>query len=188
MTDPLLFLVAIATLLMAPGPTNALLAASGAALGFRRSLPLLAAVVLAYLIAVGVIRVVVGPVVAALPALAMGLKVAVSIYLAWLALRLWLRALPGQAAPPSWGEVFTATLLNPKSLIFAIGILPEGGWETLWYVATFCFVSVGAGLGWIGVGLGVGRATRGRDARLVPRIAAVALGGFAGVILVSAFG
>ncbi|MFY8031875.1 MAG: hypothetical protein ACOVO5_08585 [Devosia sp.] len=39
MTDPLLFLAAVLTLLGTPGPTNTLLATAGATAGVRRSLP-----------------------------------------------------------------------------------------------------------------------------------------------------
>jgi threonine/homoserine/homoserine lactone efflux protein len=188
MIDPLLFALATLTLLVAPGPTNTLLAASGAAIGVVRSLPLLAAVVAAYLIAIVMIRLVLGPVVAAAPQVAIALKVAVALYLGWIAIRMWMRAGVATAAAVGVWQMFVATLLNPKSLIFAIGILPADSAGIGWYVAGFCAAVVATGTLWTVIGHGVGLATRQGDARLVPRIAAVALGGFAGVILASALG
>jgi threonine/homoserine/homoserine lactone efflux protein len=187
MTDPLLFLLATVTLLVAPGPTNTLLAAAGAANGIRRSLSLLGAVLVAYLLAIGIICLVLGPVVAAAPVVAVALKVAVALYLGWIAIGMWRRAGPGAVAAPGLRQVFTATLLNPKSLIFAIGILPAGGWEIGWHVAAFSVAVLAAGGLWLVLGRGIGLAVRGRDERLVPRVASVALGGFAALILASAF-
>jgi threonine/homoserine/homoserine lactone efflux protein len=187
MIDPLLFLLAAVTLLIVPGPTNMLLAAAGAASGWRRALPLLVAVLVAYLTAVGLIRLVLGPVVAAAPVVATILKVMVATYLAMIAVRMWLRAGPEASAAPTTRQIFVATLLNPKSLIFAIGILPAGGWELSWYMLTFALACLACGSAWILIGQGIGLAARGRDERIVSRVAALALGGFAGMILASAF-
>ena len=67
MTDPLLFILAVLTILGTPGPTNTLLATGGAVDGVGRSLPLLLGELTGYLVAIAVIRVVLGPVIAAYP-------------------------------------------------------------------------------------------------------------------------
>lgn len=113
-------------LLATPGPTNTLLATSGAANGIRRSLPLLAAEVSGYLVTIVVLRVLIGPAVAATPALGDGLRVAAALYLAVLAARLWQVGVSDAREPRCFGFrcVFVTTLLNPKAIIFAFTILP----------------------------------------------------------------
>jgi hypothetical protein len=67
MEDPLLFTLAVLAILGTPGPTNTLLATSGAGVGLRRSLVLLPAEACGYLISILLLGLVLGPVVAASP-------------------------------------------------------------------------------------------------------------------------
>mgnify|MGYP006894100190 CR=1 FL=1 len=60
MTDPIAFVLAVIGLLATPGPTNTLLAASGAAVGFRRSLHLILAEAAGYLCSILVLAVMLG--------------------------------------------------------------------------------------------------------------------------------
>jgi threonine/homoserine/homoserine lactone efflux protein len=187
LTDPLLFLLAVATILATPGPTNTLMATSGATAGVTRSLPLLAAEIGGYLIAIFVMRAVLAPIVAAYPAVGVLLKLAVAAYLIWLAIKLWRHPLVIGAATQSIGftNVLVTTLLNPKALIFALSVFPPNSPELIWYVLGFCGLVLLGGGGWILLGWGLGAAA-GERAGLIPRIAAVALVGFAGFILRSA--
>lgn len=190
MIDPLLYLLAVLTLLATPGPTNTLLATSGAMSGLRRSLPLLIGEIAGYLIAIAAIRIVLGPIFAAYPQLAIALKVAVAVYLAWVAIQLWLRgaALAGPAVPVTIRSVFVTTLLNPKALIFSISIIPTTHPELGWYIAGFVVLVISVGFAWIVIGRAIGATAGERHAGLVPRVASVALAGFAGLLLASAFG
>jgi threonine/homoserine/homoserine lactone efflux protein len=77
MVDSLKFVVGSVALLAAPGPTNLLLATSGAIQGVRKSAALLPAVFLGYLIAI---------------AIALVLRIAVSAYLLRIAMALWTTA------------------------------------------------------------------------------------------------
>jgi threonine/homoserine/homoserine lactone efflux protein len=61
MTEGLSFIFAAALLLSAPGPTNMLLATSGAISGWRDAIPLLTAECLGYLISIGVMISIVVP-------------------------------------------------------------------------------------------------------------------------------
>jgi threonine/homoserine/homoserine lactone efflux protein len=190
MSDPLLYALAVLTLLGTPGPTNTLLATSGALSGLRHSLPLLIGELGGYLVAIGTIRLVLGPVFAAYPPLGIALKVAVAVYLGWIAIRLWRRGavITGPARPVTIGNVFVTTLLNPKALIFSLSIIPAAHPELAWFVAGFVAMVVTVGFGWIAIGTAIGATAGERHAGIVPRIASVALVGFAGLVLASAFG
>ncbi|HZF76664.1 MAG TPA: lysine transporter LysE, partial [Acetobacteraceae bacterium] len=63
MQDPVLFALAVLFILGTPGPTNTLLATSGATAGFRRSLILLPAEAAGYGISILTLGLVLGPVV-----------------------------------------------------------------------------------------------------------------------------
>ena len=187
MTDPLLFLLAVLTILGTPGPTNTLLATAGAIAGIRPSLPLLAAELSGYLIAILAIRVVLSPVIATWPMVGPVLKLMVAAYIGWVAVRLWLtpRALTG-ARQVSFRMVFITTLLNPKAIIFALTVIPLSHPQLWAYFAAFAVCVTCCGGGWILLGGAVGAASRGKHQGVIQKIAAVVLAGFAGVILASA--
>ena len=189
--DPVLFTLATLAVLAAPGPTNTLLAASGASVGARRSLKLMPAEMGGYLLSITLLKVVFGPVVAQSPGMMLTLKLVASLWLALCALRLWREA--GSAfktdkAPISVGRVFVTTLANPKALIFAFGILPQGPLTELapWFLGFCGLISVVA-LGWIGMGVLVARSAGPlASPQRVWRAAAVVLTTFATVIAGSA--
>ncbi len=189
MEDPLLFLTTVLAILGTPGPTNTLLATSGAAVGWRRSLLLLPAEGAGYLISILLLGLVVGPVVAASPTLATGLRLAVGAYLALLAVKLWRRGAVavGQGAPVRPRQVFITTLLNPKAIIFALGVVPFGRPDVWAYMAGFMGVLAVVGLGWVVAGSAMGQAARaaGGGERLVPRMGAAAICVFAVLIVAS---
>lgn len=189
MTQPIAFLLAALTLLATPGPTNVLLAMSGAASGWRASLPLLGAALGAYLGSILLLGLLLGPLAKASPLFAIGLKTACALYLVWLAVRLWRQggAALTSAEPVSLAQLFTATLLNPKSIIFAFVILPHLADGDLTgampYLAALAALILLVGGGWISLGAalragGGGRVTGG----LVRRAGALALAVFAAVL------
>ncbi|HEY8614522.1 MAG TPA: LysE family transporter [Roseomonas sp.] len=185
MQDPVLFALAVLLILGTPGPTNTLLATAGGTVGFRRALPLVPAEAGGYLIAILTIGLALGPVLASAPWVAAGLRLAVGAYLAWLAVRLWQTgAVDLSVAPVTPRQVFVTTLLNPKALVFALGVIPFGAGPWWPYLAGFLGLLTGVALGWIALGAALGRAagTIGR-ARLVPRIGAAAVGAFALVLV-----
>jgi threonine/homoserine/homoserine lactone efflux protein len=188
MTDPWLFLLALLAILGAPGPTNTLLATAGATAGIRRPLALLGAELAGYTVSIGVIRVAIGPILAAVPPLLIVLKVAVAVYLVFVAITVWRRALTlGSTSSVSFAQVFIATLLNPKAVILALTIFPREPLAPLLHILLFAAMTVATGFAWIILGHTLSAATGEHGARLIPRVAAVALGGFAGLILYSAF-
>lgn len=125
MIDLVLFIPATALLLLTPGPTNTLLALSGAQSGVRRSLQLIPAELAGYLLAIAAWGFALASAGDVLPWLPPVLRIAAALYLLILAMRLW-RIAPntmGRSAV-SPGRLFMTTLLNPKALIFAGGIFP----------------------------------------------------------------
>ena len=187
MEDPLLFVLSVLAILGTPGPTNTLLATSGAAAGVKASLPLIPAEAAGYLIAILTLGLALGPVVAASPFLAAALRIAVGGYLMLLAVRLWRRGgatlADGRLVTPR--QVFTTTLLNPKAIVFALGVVPFGAPRLHLYLLGFVGMLIAVALCWIAAGAALGRAAAGAGRTgVVPRVGAAAVAAFA-LVLVS---
>ena len=189
MTDWIAFLFASLALLASPGPTNRLLAASGAAAGFIGSLKLLLAESAGYAIAIAVIALLIGPAVAGSPLAGTILKLVASAWLIWSAWQLWREGSDSlaRAEPVKFVRVFVTTLLNPKAIVFALVIVPhlkEGRIaEALPYLIALLLLVACVAVCWIGTGAAI-RATQRTDAGLMRKIGAAALALF-GVLLSS---
>jgi len=171
MTDPFAFVPAVAVVLATPGPTNTLLASSGAQAGFRRSLPLVPAELAGYAIAIVSWGLFLEPASTALPWLKPALKLACAAYLVAMAWDLWRNAGDkGSGNGLGAGRVFSATLLNPKALLFAIAIFPAAAFREmgafLQSMGFFAATIVPIALAWIGFG----STLSGPDARIRPRL------------------
>jgi threonine/homoserine/homoserine lactone efflux protein len=121
------FLIATWAILLTPGPTNTLLALSGAQIGFIRSLKLLPAELSGYLLAVVPLAVIGANILDAWPQMAGAIRLVAAIWVMYLAGKLWLQA--GNAIEQSAvtaRRVFVTTLLNPKALLFGLVLLPPG--------------------------------------------------------------
>ena len=161
MTEAVAFILGALALLATPGPTNTLLATSGAIIGFRKSLGLLAGELLGYVLAITVLRTAVGRLVLAMPALGTVLSALVCVYLLYLAWTLWRHGDDQRPddRPVTVQGVFVTTLLNPKALIFAFMLLPSdpsltwaglapwlGGLSSLIVTVGACWIAIGASL------------------------------------------
>jgi len=153
-------LVIAASLLAMPGPTNTLLATSGASVGVRRSLPLIVAELAGYGLAIGVLRFVLGPLIGNVPALGTAMGLGVAFYLLTVAASLWRHgaAEVRDTTPVSLAQVFTTTTLNPKAIIFAFTLLPleNGIFELLPWLAVLAAQITLIGIGWIFLGAVIG--------------------------------
>jgi threonine/homoserine/homoserine lactone efflux protein len=181
------FFLAAYSLLAIPGPTNTLLATAGAGAGIRRALPLLGAELCGYLIAITLLRLVLGPIMAEVPVAGIVLRVAVTLYVLHLASMLWRARTHGlrDAAPVRFGHVLLTTLLNPKAIIFAFALLPlpAGMLELAPWLALLALQIVTAGAAWIALGATLGRGVRSLGhPDLINRIGASALVAVAAVI------
>ena len=187
MEDPILFTLAVLAILATPGPTNTLLATGGASCGMRRSLPLIPAEAAGYAISVLALGLVLGPALSGNPALAGALRCMVGAYLLLLAIRLWRRggATVVGSPPITPTHVFVTTLLNPKAIVFALGVVPFAAARVWPYMLGFLLLVIAVALGWIALGAALGGAASSRGWRsAVPRVGAAAVGAFAVLLLV----
>ncbi|WP_420341914.1 hypothetical protein [Paenirhodobacter sp.] len=169
----LAFASAVLALLLAPGPTNTLIALAGARAGLRGALRLIPAEVLGYLTAVLPL----GGFGAALmhwPQAGMGLKLAAAAWVLVLAVRLWR---PGAAAAGvaavGRGRVYLTTVLNPKALIFGLVLLPAPGAEGyLPRLAAFCTMVAAVAVLWGAAGALARTGLSGPRLMVVQRVAA----------------
>lgn len=177
--NELSFAMAVLTLLAVPGPTNTLLAASGAAIGWRLSAPLLAAEVSGYLTSISLLLVLLGPILAAHPDLAASLKLAAALWVGWCSWRMARRPATVQenSGTVSFRQVLLTTLVNPKAVIFALVVFPSQPYsQQLPLLALFSVITLLVGSSWIGLGMALARAVTPRRVQV---LAALALGFFA---------
>lgn len=122
------FASAVLALLLAPGPTNTLIALAGAAGGLKGSARMLPAELAGYLTTILPLALIGAPLFAAFPDAAVALKLAAALWIFVLAVRLWRAgALEGAGMPVSAHRVYVTTVLNPKAIVFALVLLPHAG-------------------------------------------------------------
>lgn len=148
--------LAIGVLLITPGPTNTLLFLAGAERGWRSALRLIPAELAGYLLMVVPLALVGAAVLHDAPRARAGVAIAAGLWVAWLALKLWLPQTaqdgPRQISAPL---VFTTTMLNPKALIFGLVLLPLP--DALGsHLALFSALVVAVAAGWAGFGAWLG--------------------------------
>lgn len=153
------FIGLVITILLTPGPTNTLLASSGIQVGLRKSLLLIPAEAIGYIIAISAWGMLIGKVSATLPLLLTFLKLLSAGYIIFLAIKLWRTAnqeviLNQPTIRPR--ELLCATLLNPKALLFASAIFPTTAWQTqeiyVAHMSSFVALILPIALFWISVG------------------------------------
>jgi threonine/homoserine/homoserine lactone efflux protein len=188
MTDPIPFALAVVILLATPGPTNTLLLAAGATSGFR-ALRVIPAEVLGYLTTILAIGYFVSDLPQTAPGFAVLLRIIVAGYLLYLAVRLWRAGLQSTAAARliTFRDVYVTTTLNPKALVFAVGVIPVHDENSLGYFAAFVIMVIMAGSGWALLGVALTRGILPASSQhLVARLGAVVITGFAGYLLITA--
>jgi threonine/homoserine/homoserine lactone efflux protein len=178
------FALAALALLLVPGPTNTLLAASGATVGFPRSVRLLLSEVGGYVAGIAIVRAVlvaVGTNASALTAL----RVVSAVYLVGLAVRLWREVPSADSSPITLRRVFVTTFLNPKVLIVGLVLMsPNSGTARVQWLIFAGLVPIVA-LAWIAAGSFIGTGGWPIRSAAIPRAAAIVLLGFAGTMIVS---
>ncbi|TYQ19065.1 UNVERIFIED_ORG: threonine/homoserine/homoserine lactone efflux protein [Zoogloea ramigera] len=179
----------IAAVLLTPGPTNTLLFLAGSRDGIRRSLPLIAAEWVGYLISIGVWCVFLALAAAVAPWAPPVARACAAVYIAWSAIKLW-RTAPQAGAAGSKGigprDLFTVTLLNPKAFFFATVVFPPlaaGPAALLEAYLIFSALLLPIAALWISMGAAVLAYPSATPRQpMVHRIASVVLMGFSGSI------
>ncbi|WP_226800696.1 LysE family translocator [Burkholderia sp. Z1] len=148
----------VSLILATPGPTNTLLLSSGIKVGFRQSSPLLVAEASGYGFAISLWGFFLATFAATRPWLYDALKLGSSAYIFYLALQLWKR--PHfediQSGPIGFRDMFVATTLNPKALLFATAIFPPQAFVSVPFylcsIAIFTVLAVTIGSMWLTIG------------------------------------
>ena len=149
-----------------PGPNNIMLTSSGIVFGFLRTIPHMLGITFGFGVLLALCAAGVGQLVLAAPALHLGLKVAGSAYLIWLAWQLRSMSFAQRDAEGRPMSLFGAALFqfaNPKAWVMAVtgasAFLPV--MQPLWFaVAVFCLVFCAINLPCIGVWAGTGAVLR----------------------------
>ncbi len=154
---PLELTLAVLSLLLVPGPTNALVLVAGAERGLASAARLIPAELAGYLLTVLPLTVAGAAVLASHPRLHATVTLAAALWVAVLAVRLW-RVPQGDARPRSVNAraLFVTTALNPKALIFGLVLLPSPDRLAL-NLAIFACLVVLVAVFWAGLGAALGR-------------------------------
>jgi threonine/homoserine/homoserine lactone efflux protein len=158
------FVIAVFSLLILPGPTNAVLALASTTLTVWRSLSLIAAVVLAYLAIIVPVSSIAAPLLYGHPGIASIVKLISAIWVLYLALKLWVGAPEGGQNTLGVDQLFITTLLNPKAIIIGLTLVPavEAGVPAATATFVVCVTVTSA------IWLGLGSLLVGRQAQMPP--------------------
>jgi threonine/homoserine/homoserine lactone efflux protein len=171
------FILFAFTMSATPGPNNAMVAASGANFGFRRSIPHAAGIATGFALMILLVALGAGAILRAAPSIHDALRWVGALYLLWLAVKI-ARSDPAAVDPAKQGRPMTmlqAALfqwINPKAWIVTMGAVAtytSTGDNVLGEAAllavVFFIVSWPASAIWIGLGAGAARML-GSPARL----------------------
>lgn len=150
------FALALLVLLIAPGPTNALLALAGGESGWRAGSRMIPVVLGCYLVVVIPLALWGGGLLADVPLLRQGLTAVAAVWVAILAIRLWRQpqAVAATAGNSRMRAMAVTTLLNPKALIFGLVLIPSAP-STALGLAVFAALVPATSLAWLGIGAGL---------------------------------
>jgi len=169
-----------------PGPANVALMGAGAAAGLRGALPFFVGVLSGFAGLATVLAFGLADLLVRFPILARTLTLFGTVYLGWLAWKLW-TARPTTAAGPGSAPGFLAGLvvhpLNPKAwamLVAAFGQFvspgPQAAEQSMIVIATFVLLGAPLNLAWCAGGAALSRLLQdGRRAVILNRVLAVLL-------------
>jgi threonine/homoserine/homoserine lactone efflux protein len=177
------FVAASILVLITPGPTNTVLAACGAMMGFRRAAILPLAEALGYVISI-FFFVTFAEMMRDNHAALVVVRLAAAAWLVNSAYQLWRTPFEPDPAVKkvAFRRVLLTTLLNPKAMLVGTILIPAGsGIGAPAWIGTFAALSTLAGLGWTSLGSLLPSGIR----RYAYRFASVILSGFSLVAIAS---
>ncbi|ENH4708771.1 LysE family transporter [Salmonella enterica] len=118
-------------LLIMPGPTNTLLLLSGYTCGIRYSIKMILAEWSGYMLAISFWGGMTGFLVREGSVFLTTIKLLSATYIAFLAVKVWRFSLKDKPEKITAKTVFITTLLNPKSFVLAIYVVPPDTFQTL---------------------------------------------------------
>jgi threonine/homoserine/homoserine lactone efflux protein len=142
--------LAMAALLLTPGPTNTLVAVAAAERGIARALRLIPAELAGYMAAVVPLALAGPALLDRVPGAAAAVTAAAALWVALLALRLWRVPVRGALPAVTAGRVALTTLLNPKALVVGLVLVPGGA--AMPRLALFAALVVAAAALWAVIG------------------------------------
>lgn len=151
--SPAEFIIALAALLLTPGPTNTLVALAGAERGWRGAMRLWPFEAAAYLIVTLPLAMAGASLAASQGPLRLALTLAAAAWVSYLAIRLWRLPDSNVMGPEQNGgaKLFITTLCNPKGLIIGLLLLPSQA-SLPAGVAIFMAILLAVSAVWAGVG------------------------------------
>lgn len=157
MVEYSLTVLAFFSILMIPGPTNALLASSARHVGIKKSLRLIPAELIGYLYAIGLWWLFINLTKDIWPALTTLLHIFSFSYVLWLGFSLWkmkqLQQHSQQYTEIAPKQLFYSTFKNPKALLLTAAIFPEKTWESFFdyglSMALFAAILIPSAIFWI---------------------------------------
>lgn len=189
------FILGALALLAVPGPTNALMFVTGAQGGMSHALAAAGAATLGYLLAVTLLGGAIGPFLLGYPVVMSAIRLGAAGYLLVAAWRLWrteASSIGRNRIVVSPGAVFLTTLLNPKAVIVAFALMPEG-WTAqagtaIPHLVVLCGLVFGISTLWSLLGRFLrGSLERSGAGKLTSRLSAVVLGLFGVAIAIASF-
>ena len=158
------FAAGVFTLLILPGPTNAILAMASQGLTVGRAIVLLATVLCAYLAIIFPASGLAGSFLRDYPLVSQGVKLVSATWVLYLALRLW-GVGSSHVEAVRLRQLAVTTLLNPKALIIALTMVPPAHEVPVTAsIATLASMVLAASSIW----LSVGRVILGREKQIPP--------------------
>ncbi|WP_296357460.1 LysE family translocator [Ramlibacter sp.] len=149
----------VSLVLVCPGPTNTLLLSSGLKVGWRATLPLVLAEAAGYAVSISLWGLALLSFATTRPWLMDAIKLASSAYILWLGIKMWVTSRTlhtDESGPVSFRDVFIATLMNPKALLFASTMFPLEAFQSVGYLGrallVFMIVVAPIGIGWSSLG------------------------------------